>query len=122
MGVTPGSLYNHFAGKQAIYQAVLERGIRPFFGLMDQLARGEQTADAADDTFKTGNKNSLSMSGFVARAFWYGDDGKHDAGGNAPGDLQPGIPVHLLGKLMLALPPEADDGLLPILLRSKLIH
>ncbi|MCH7891601.1 MAG: TetR/AcrR family transcriptional regulator [Gemmatimonadetes bacterium] len=49
VGVTPGSLYNHFAGKQAIYQAVLERGIRPFFGLMDQLARGEQTADAADE-------------------------------------------------------------------------
>ncbi len=49
VGVTPGSLYNHFAGKQAIYGAVLERGLQPLFGLMDQLARGDQTADAADE-------------------------------------------------------------------------
>ncbi len=49
VGVTPGSLYNHFAGKQAIYAAVLERGLQPLFGLMEQLARREQTADAADE-------------------------------------------------------------------------
>lgn len=28
-GLTPSSLYNHFPGKQALYDAVLERGLRP---------------------------------------------------------------------------------------------
>ena len=30
VGLTPSSLYNHFPGKQAIYEAVLERGLAPF--------------------------------------------------------------------------------------------
>src|ERR1044071_1545634 len=29
MGITASSLYNHFPGKQALYAAVLERGLRP---------------------------------------------------------------------------------------------
>ena len=29
MGITASSLYNHFAGKQALYDAVLERGLGP---------------------------------------------------------------------------------------------
>jgi AcrR family transcriptional regulator len=29
MGITASSLYNHFPGKQALYQAVLERGLGP---------------------------------------------------------------------------------------------
>ncbi len=32
-------------------------------------------ANAADDTFKSGNKNSLKISGQVARALWHADDG-----------------------------------------------
>ena len=36
------------------------------------------TANAADDTFKTGNKNSLTMSGYVSRSLWYGDDGVNE--------------------------------------------
>ena len=28
-GLTPSSLYNHFPGKQALYDAVLDRGLRP---------------------------------------------------------------------------------------------
>jgi AcrR family transcriptional regulator len=39
-GVTPASLYNHFAGKQALYDAVLERGLRPLFEVLDQAASG----------------------------------------------------------------------------------
>jgi len=35
-------------------------------------------ANAADDTFKTGNKNSLTMSGRVAQAIWYADDGSSE--------------------------------------------
>ncbi len=49
VGVTPGSLYNHFPGKQALYEAVLARGIRPLIDLMKQFAGREQTIDAADE-------------------------------------------------------------------------
>src|SRR5207249_2802437 len=31
---TPSSLYNHFSGKQALYEAVLERGLRPIVDLV----------------------------------------------------------------------------------------
>src|SRR2546428_2029200 len=34
MGLTPSSLYNHFPGKQALYEAVLERGLRPIVDLV----------------------------------------------------------------------------------------
>ena len=34
MGLTPSSLYNHFSGKQALYEAVLERGLRPIVDLV----------------------------------------------------------------------------------------
>jgi AcrR family transcriptional regulator len=32
--LTPSSLYNHFPGKQALYEAVLERGLRPIVELV----------------------------------------------------------------------------------------
>jgi AcrR family transcriptional regulator len=35
--LNPASLYNHFASKQALYEAVLERGLRPIFDLLDAL-------------------------------------------------------------------------------------
>jgi AcrR family transcriptional regulator len=34
MGITASSLYNHFPGKQALYDAVLERGLRPIVELV----------------------------------------------------------------------------------------
>src|SRR5436309_16099835 len=34
MGITASSLYNHFPGKQALYAAVLERGLRPVVELV----------------------------------------------------------------------------------------
>lgn len=34
LGLTPSSLYNHFQGKQALYEAVLERGLRPVVELI----------------------------------------------------------------------------------------
>jgi TetR/AcrR family transcriptional regulator len=46
VGVTPGSLYNHFPGKEALYEAVLARGVRPLIGLMQELAARPQTPDA----------------------------------------------------------------------------
>jgi AcrR family transcriptional regulator len=35
--LNPASLYNHFSNKQAIYEAVIERGLRPIFELLDAL-------------------------------------------------------------------------------------
>lgn len=34
LGLTPSSLYNHFPSKQALYDAVLERGLGPIAGLV----------------------------------------------------------------------------------------
>jgi TetR/AcrR family transcriptional regulator len=36
--LNPGSLYNHFEGKQALYEAVLERGLQPIFEILDHAA------------------------------------------------------------------------------------
>jgi hypothetical protein len=36
------------------------------------------SVNAADDTLKSGNKNSLTISGQVVRTLWYGDDGQSE--------------------------------------------
>jgi len=46
-GLTAPSLYNHFDGKQALYEAVLARGVEPLFGLIDSLGRADQMEDAS---------------------------------------------------------------------------
>jgi len=48
--LTPASLYNHFAGKQALYDAVIERGVRPLLEAIGRLPSREHTAEAFDDT------------------------------------------------------------------------
>lgn len=55
-GLRPASLYNHFAGKQALYEAVLERGLRPLLELLERAAAqelspagGEALVDAVVD-------------------------------------------------------------------------
>ena len=37
-GLTPASLYNHFQGKEALYDAVLERCLLPLVGALDELS------------------------------------------------------------------------------------
>jgi AcrR family transcriptional regulator len=49
VGLTPASLYNHFEGKQAIYDAVLERGIGPLLALMGELASRDHTPRDMDE-------------------------------------------------------------------------
>jgi AcrR family transcriptional regulator len=41
LDLTPSSLYNHFPGKQALYEAVLERGLRPIVDMVAQAWTGE---------------------------------------------------------------------------------
>jgi len=46
-GLTAPSLYNHFDGKQALYEAVLTRGVEPLFGLIGSLGQAERMEDAS---------------------------------------------------------------------------
>jgi len=50
VGLTPASLYNHFEGKQAIYDAVLERGVSPLLRLMRELPTRDQTPQGFEET------------------------------------------------------------------------
>ena len=48
--LTPASLYNHFRGKQDLYEAVIERGVRPLLEVIQALPAREHTAENIDDT------------------------------------------------------------------------
>jgi len=48
--LTPASLYNHFKGKQDLYDAVIERGVRPLIEVVQALPAREHTAENIDDT------------------------------------------------------------------------
>jgi AcrR family transcriptional regulator len=50
VNLNPGSLYNHFSSKQVLYEAVLERGLRPMFDLLDGLAESEWTQEQLDSS------------------------------------------------------------------------
>jgi AcrR family transcriptional regulator len=51
-GLTAASLYNHFEGKDALYAAVLQRGIRPLVDLMQGLAARDESDDAASEVLR----------------------------------------------------------------------
>lgn len=46
--LTPASLYNHFASKQDLYEAVLARGIRPLIEILEEAAATQQGPDWGD--------------------------------------------------------------------------
>jgi AcrR family transcriptional regulator len=50
LGLTPSSLYNHFPGKQALYEAVLERGLKPFVELFGDPEDAEVTPESVRRT------------------------------------------------------------------------
>ncbi len=51
LDLTASSLYNHFPGKQALYEAVLERGLRPIVELTQaSWAQGELRRDSVAST------------------------------------------------------------------------
>ncbi len=45
VGLNPASLYNHFANKEALYEAVLARGVRPLVELLERAVK-DDTVDA----------------------------------------------------------------------------
>lgn len=51
--LTPASLYNHFAGKQALYEAVLERGVRPLIELLASLPDPADTVGGGAEMIRT---------------------------------------------------------------------
>ena len=46
VGLTAASLYNHFSGKQELYEAVLERGVRPLIEMIQEVAGREEPNEA----------------------------------------------------------------------------
>lgn len=48
-GLTPASLYNHFSNKDALYRAVLSRGVEPLIERLGQLATSEDLNETAAD-------------------------------------------------------------------------
>jgi len=48
VGLNPASLYNHFVGKEELYEAVLDRGLTPVLAMMSDLMDGERTRDRDD--------------------------------------------------------------------------
>ena len=50
-GLKAASLYNHFSGKQALYEAVLRRGVEPLIEILGDLARpycGKKMVEISD--------------------------------------------------------------------------
>src|SRR5256885_15455674 len=50
MGITASSLYNHFPGKQVLYEAVLERGLGPIVTAIAAAGQGSVRPDAVHAT------------------------------------------------------------------------
>ena len=61
--LTPSSLYNHFPGKQALYEAVLERGLRPIVELVAGIVAGRRAPPRLrrDDGGRTRRRTSRSI-------------------------------------------------------------
>jgi AcrR family transcriptional regulator len=64
--LTPGSLYNHFAGKQDLYEAVIERGVRPLLEVVQSLPAREHSAENIDDAINA-IMNHLAAHPRIAR-------------------------------------------------------
>jgi AcrR family transcriptional regulator len=70
VGLTAASLYNHFAGKEALYAAVLERGMRPLVEVLEDLGRQEHGRDALDATLGRAMEHLASRPN-VARLIYH---------------------------------------------------
>jgi TetR/AcrR family transcriptional regulator len=66
----PASLYNHFDGKQELYDAVIERGVRPLLEVIQALPAREHSAENIDDTIGAIMKH-LSAHPHLARLIYH---------------------------------------------------
>jgi AcrR family transcriptional regulator len=48
VGLTPGSLYNHFEGKRDLYEAVISRGVWPLMQMLEELPAREEVGSDVD--------------------------------------------------------------------------
>lgn len=53
VNLNPASLYNHFASKQDLYEAVLARGVGPLIAILEQASASDQEGDWAEKVIAT---------------------------------------------------------------------
>ena len=89
--LTPSSLYNHFPGKQALYQAVLERGLRPIVELIaaewgrDEVSR--ESVAATVDRLVTHLAEHPNLAPLLQRALLEESSSVHELIGRWIGEL-----------------------------------
>jgi AcrR family transcriptional regulator len=64
-GLTAASLYNHFDGKQALYDAVLARGVQPLFDLIEGLGEAEPDEARTREALTGGDSLSQVAHGWL---------------------------------------------------------
>ncbi|MFO0691053.1 MAG: TetR family transcriptional regulator [Myxococcota bacterium] len=66
-GLTAPSLYNYFEGKQALYEAVIARGVQPLFDLIGGVARGAGRGEDRTGAMLDGIMDHLASHPDLAR-------------------------------------------------------
>ena len=66
-GLTAPSLYNYFEGKQALYEAVIARGVQPLFDLIGAVARGGNSNEDRTGLMLDGIMDHLASHPDLAR-------------------------------------------------------
>ena len=66
-GLTAPSLYNYFEGKQALYEAVIARGVQPLFDLIGNVTRGTGRGEDRTGAILDGIMDHLASHPDLAR-------------------------------------------------------
>ena len=66
-GLTAPSLYNYFEGKQALYEAVIARGVQPLFDLISNVARAPGRGEDRTGAMLDGIMDHLASHPDLAR-------------------------------------------------------
>lgn len=104
-GIRAPSLYNHFPAKEALYEAVLERALRPNLEMLDEfLARGDSAY--SEERLIESMMTVLAERPDAARLLHY----EILAGGDRMNELVRGWLESLYGKGMEALEKSPQEG------------